>query len=54
MEIYSDSENFHVYIDEIKIMQYKHRIEDLKAIKKVHVVNDVDISSVEISKKDFY
>ncbi|XP_062846466.1 grifin [Trichomycterus rosablanca] len=54
IEIYSDSENFHIYVDEIKIMQYKHRIEDLKAIKKVQVINDVDISSVEISKKHFY
>ncbi|XP_063073474.1 grifin [Engraulis encrasicolus] len=54
IEIYSDSENFHVNIDETKIMQFKHRVEDLKTITKVQVVNDVNISSLEITKKHFY
>ncbi|MBN3322551.1 GRIFN protein, partial [Atractosteus spatula] len=54
IEIYSDHENFHVFFDESKIMQYKHRIEDLKTITKVQVVNDINISSVEITKKTFY
>lgn len=54
IEIYSDNDNFHVYIDETKVMQYKHRVEDLKTVTKVQVVNDVNISSLEISKKHFY
>lgn len=54
IEIYSDNENFHVYIDETKVMQYKHRVEDLKTITKLQVVNDVNISSLEITKKHFY
>uniref|UniRef100_W5M9E5 Galectin n=1 Tax=Lepisosteus oculatus TaxID=7918 RepID=W5M9E5_LEPOC len=54
IEIYSDHENFHVFLDESKIMQYKHRIEDLKTITKVQVLNDINISSVEITKKPFY
>ncbi|XP_048846265.1 grifin [Brienomyrus brachyistius] len=53
IEIHSDNESFHVYIDEGKIMQYKHRVEDLKTITKVQVVNDVNISSLEITKKPF-
>ncbi|KAK6476004.1 grifin-like [Huso huso] len=54
IEIYSDNENFHVFIDESKIMQYKHRIDDLKTITKVQVTEDINISSVEVTKKHFY
>lgn len=54
IEIYSDDDNFYVYIDETKVMQYKHRVEELKTITKVQVVNDVNISSLEITKKHFY
>ncbi|KAG5832260.1 hypothetical protein ANANG_G00289200 [Anguilla anguilla] len=54
IEIYSDNESFHVYIDDTKVMQYKHRVEDLKTITKVQVANDVNISSLEITKKPFY
>lgn len=54
IEIYSDNDDFHVYIDETKVMQYKHRVEDLKAITKLQVVNDVNISSLEITKKHLY
>ncbi|XP_034154649.1 grifin [Pangasianodon hypophthalmus] len=54
IEIDSDDDNFHVYIDETKIMQYKHRVKDLKTITKVQVVNDINISSVEIIKKHFF
>ncbi|KAF4074022.1 hypothetical protein AMELA_G00249920 [Ameiurus melas] len=53
IEIDSDDDNFHVYIDDTKIMQYTHRIKDLKTITKVQVVNDINISSVEITKKSF-
>ncbi|KAA0705466.1 Grifin DrGRIFIN [Triplophysa tibetana] len=54
IEIWSDNEHFHVYIDDTKIMQYKHRVEDLKTITKVQVVHDVNISSLEIAKKHHY
>lgn len=54
IEIYSDDDNFYVYIDETKVLQYKHRVEELKTITKVQVVNDVKISSLEITKKHFY
>ncbi|XP_017309580.1 grifin [Ictalurus punctatus] len=53
IEIDSDDDNFHVYIDDTKIMQYKHRVKDLKTITKVQVVNDINISSVEITRKHF-
>ncbi|KAG7316949.1 hypothetical protein KOW79_019247 [Hemibagrus wyckioides] len=53
IEIDSDEDKFHVYIDDTKIMQFKHRVKDLKTITKVQVVNDIDISSVEITKKQF-
>ncbi|XDV12718.1 hypothetical protein PO909_001313 [Leuciscus waleckii] len=54
IEIYSDNDNFHVFIDETKVMQYKHRVEELKTITKVQVVNDVNISSLEITKKHYF
>jgi len=54
IEIYSDNDNFHVYIDEVMVMQYKHRVEELNTITKVQVVNDVNISSLEITKKHFF
>ncbi|XP_047663586.1 grifin [Tachysurus fulvidraco] len=53
IEIDSDEDNFYVYIDDTKIMQFKHRVHDLKTITKVQVVKDIDISSVEITKKQF-
>ncbi|KAK1162921.1 grifin-like [Acipenser oxyrinchus oxyrinchus] len=54
IEIYSDNENFHVLIDQSKIMQYKHRVDDLKTITRVQVTDDINISSVEVTKKHFY
>uniref|UniRef100_H3AYC3 Galectin n=1 Tax=Latimeria chalumnae TaxID=7897 RepID=H3AYC3_LATCH len=54
VEIYSDDENFNVFIDENKIVQYKHRIGDLKTITKVQVINDINIASVEVARKNFY
>ncbi|KAG2456214.1 TTYH3 protein, partial [Polypterus senegalus] len=51
VEIYSDNENFHVFIDDSKILKYKHRLEDLKTVTKVQVTHDINISSVEITKK---
>uniref|UniRef100_A0A8C3I6W6 Galectin n=1 Tax=Chrysemys picta bellii TaxID=8478 RepID=A0A8C3I6W6_CHRPI len=54
IEIYSDSDYFHVSIDENKILQYKHRQKQLSAITKLQVVNDVRISSMEITKRGLY
>ncbi|XP_039631757.1 grifin [Polypterus senegalus] len=54
VEIYSDNENFHVFIDDSKILKYKHRLEDLKTVTKVQVTHDINISSVEITKKPYY
>ncbi|XP_060798098.1 grifin [Neoarius graeffei] len=54
IEIDSDEDYFHVHIDDTKIMQYKHRLKELKTISKVQVMNDIDIFSVEITKKYFY
>ncbi|KAJ8251132.1 hypothetical protein GJAV_G00217640 [Gymnothorax javanicus] len=42
IEIYSDNESFHVYIDDSKIMQYKHRMEDLKTITKVQDSDELE------------
>ncbi|XP_050822350.1 grifin [Gopherus flavomarginatus] len=54
IEIYSDPDYFHVSIDENKILQYKHRQKQLSAITKLQVVNDVRISSMEITKRGLY
>ncbi|XP_067859788.1 grifin, partial [Heptranchias perlo] len=53
VEIYSDEEYFHVFLDGTKVCQFKHRTEQLNSITKLQVLNDVNISSVEITKKAF-
>ncbi|XP_043945068.1 grifin [Protopterus annectens] len=54
VEIFSDRSHFHVFVDENKVVQYQHRIEDLQAITRVQIVNDISITSVEIAKKPDY
>uniref|UniRef100_A0A803YF55 Galectin n=1 Tax=Meleagris gallopavo TaxID=9103 RepID=A0A803YF55_MELGA len=54
VEIYSDQEYFHIFIDENKILQYKHRQKQLSSITKLQILNDIDISSVEITKRGLY
>lgn len=51
VEIYSDQDYFHVFIDEHKILQYKHRQKQLSTITKLQILNDIAISSVEIIKR---
>ncbi|KFW00707.1 Grifin, partial [Eurypyga helias] len=51
VEIYSDQDYFHIFIDENKILQYKHRQKQLSSITKLQILNDIAISSVEITKR---
>ncbi|KAM9372383.1 grifin [Phaethornis superciliosus] len=54
VEIYSDLDYFHIFIDENKILQYKHRQKQLSSITKLQILNDIAISSVEIIKRGLY
>ncbi|NWQ81201.1 GRIFN protein, partial [Columbina picui] len=51
VEIYSDQDYFHIFINENKILQYKHRQKQLSSITKLQILNDIAISSVEITKR---
>ncbi|KFW90183.1 Grifin, partial [Phalacrocorax carbo] len=51
VEIYSDQDYFHIFIDENKILQYKHRQKQLSSVTKLQILNDIAISSVEITKR---
>uniref|UniRef100_A0A8B9QGG3 Galectin n=1 Tax=Apteryx owenii TaxID=8824 RepID=A0A8B9QGG3_APTOW len=54
VEIYSDQDYFHIFIDENKILQYKHRQKNLSSITKLQILNDIAISSVEITKRGLF
>ncbi|KFW64361.1 Grifin, partial [Pygoscelis adeliae] len=51
VEIYSDQDYFHIFINENKILQFKHRQKRLSSITKLQIINDIAISSVEITKR---
>ncbi|XP_067912903.1 grifin isoform X1 [Heterodontus francisci] len=53
VDIYSDEEYFHVLLDGTAVCQFKHRMEELNSITKLQVLHDVNISSVEFTKKSF-
>ncbi|KAM4632360.1 grifin [Discoglossus pictus] len=54
VEIYSDQDYFQVFVDDSKILQYRHRLKQFSVITKVQVLNDINISSVEIMKRELY
>ncbi|XP_048408647.1 grifin [Stegostoma tigrinum] len=54
VDIYSDEEYFHVLLDGTAVCQFKHRIEELNSITKVQVLHDINVSSVELTKKPFW
>ncbi|KAM4698047.1 grifin [Rhinophrynus dorsalis] len=54
IEIYSDLEHFQVFVDDHKIIQYRHRMKHFTAISKVQILNDINILSVEITKRELY
>ncbi|XP_031805258.1 grifin [Sarcophilus harrisii] len=54
IEVFSDSEHFHVFIQENKVAQYEHRQKPLSSITKVQVLNDLRFPLVELSKKRLY
>ncbi|XP_036248463.1 grifin [Molothrus ater] len=54
VEIYSDQDYFYVFINENKVLQYKHRQKNLSSITKLQILDDIDISSVEITKRALY
>ncbi|NWW77815.1 GRIFN protein, partial [Climacteris rufus] len=51
VEIYSDQDYFHIFINQHKVLQYKHWQKNLSSVTKLQILNDVDISSVEIIKQ---
>ncbi|NWS14623.1 GRIFN protein, partial [Pachyramphus minor] len=51
VEIYSDQDYFHIFINENKVLQYKHRQKNLSSITKLQILNDIDIFSLEITKR---
>ncbi|KAM8962038.1 grifin [Pelodytes ibericus] len=54
VEIYSDQEHFQVFVDDNKIMQYRHRMKQLSSINKVQILNDIILSSVEMTRRELY
>uniref|UniRef100_A0ACB8FLN6 Uncharacterized protein n=1 Tax=Sphaerodactylus townsendi TaxID=933632 RepID=A0ACB8FLN6_9SAUR len=54
IEIYSDHDYFHIFVDERKVLQYEHRQKQLSAISKVQILDDVQISSVEVTRRGLY
>ncbi|XP_053848346.1 grifin [Vidua macroura] len=54
VEIYSDQDYFHIFINENKVLQYKHRQKNLSSITKLQILDDIDFSSVEITKRGLY
>lgn len=54
VEIYSDQDYFHIFINENKVLQYKHRQKNLSSITKLQILNDIDIFSVEITQRGLY
>ncbi|XP_035145349.1 grifin isoform X2 [Callithrix jacchus] len=51
MEVSSDSEHFHVYAQEHKILQFPHRQRPLGAITRVRVLSDHHLAQVELAKR---
>ncbi|XP_054849633.1 grifin [Eublepharis macularius] len=54
IEIYSDQNYFHVFVDENKVLQYEHRHKQLSTIFKVQILDDIQISSVEVTRRGLY
>uniref|UniRef100_A0A8D0G991 Galectin n=1 Tax=Sphenodon punctatus TaxID=8508 RepID=A0A8D0G991_SPHPU len=54
IEIYSDQDYFHAFVDENKILQYKHRQKQLSSITKMQIMNGINVASVEITKRGLY
>ncbi|CAI9565764.1 unnamed protein product, partial [Staurois parvus] len=54
IEIYSDREHFQVFIDDSKIIQFRHRVKHFSGITKLQILNDINISSVEICRREMY
>ncbi|CAH2307322.1 grifin [Pelobates cultripes] len=54
VEIYSDQEHFQIFVDDNKIMQYRHRMKQFSGITKVQILNDINISSVEITRRELF
>nr|XP_012807350.1 grifin isoform X2 [Jaculus jaculus] len=51
MEVTTDAENFHVYAQEHKILQFPHRHRQLAAITRVQVLSDHRLVQVELAKR---
>ncbi|XP_075850959.1 grifin [Microcebus murinus] len=51
MEVSSDSEHFHVYAQEHKVLQFPHRQRPLAAITRVRVLSDRNLAQVELAKR---
>ncbi|XP_066465570.1 grifin [Tiliqua scincoides] len=51
VEIYSDQDFFHVFVDETKVLQYKHRLKYLPTVSRLQIMDDIHISSVEVTRR---
>ncbi|XP_077305274.1 grifin isoform X1 [Lithobates pipiens] len=52
IEIHSDREHFQVFINDSMSIQYCHRMKHFSGITKLRILNDINISSVEITKRE--
>lgn len=51
MEVSADSEHFHVYAQEQKVLQFPHRHRPLATITRVQVLSDHQLAQVELAKR---
>ncbi|KAL1765238.1 grifin isoform X1 [Sigmodon hispidus] len=51
MEVNADTENFHIYAQEHKVLQFPHRHRPLSTITRVRVLSDHPLAQVELAKR---
>ncbi|XP_062036119.1 grifin [Lepus europaeus] len=51
MEVSSDEEHFHVFVQEHKVLQFPHRQRPLAAITRVRVLSDHRLAQVELARR---
>lgn len=51
MEVSADTEHFHIYAQEQKVLQFPHRHRPLATITRVRVLSDHRLAQVELAKR---
>ncbi|XP_060116819.1 grifin [Heteronotia binoei] len=54
IEISSDQDYFHAFVNDSKVLQYEHRQKQLSDISRMQILNDIHISSVEFTRRGLY